>query len=62
MLLSRGLFKESEVAVFHDRQAQTIAEWIIIIGVMIVLAGGAVYAVYQALGDKLNDVTAQIGS
>lgn len=47
---------------FHDRQAQTIAEWIIIIGIMIVLAGGAVYAVYQALGNKLDEVTTEIGS
>lgn len=46
----------------HDRNAQSVVEYIVVLAIFIALVGGALWQVYSSLQVKFNDVSAQIGS
>lgn len=46
----------------HDRNGQSIVEYIVVLAIFIVLVGGALWEVFSTLKVKFNDVNAEIGS
>ena len=46
----------------HDRNGQSIAEYIVILALLISLVGGALWQIFVTLQDQFNDVNAEIGS
>lgn len=45
----------------HDRQAQSVVEYIVILAIFIGLVGGALWQIFVTLQAKFIDVNAQIG-
>ena len=45
----------------HDRQAQSVVEYIVILAIFIGLVGGALWQISVTLQAKFNDVNVQIG-
>jgi Flp pilus assembly pilin Flp len=46
----------------HDRDGQSVVEYIVILAILITLAGGALWEIFSTLRDKFNAVNVQIGS
>jgi Flp pilus assembly pilin Flp len=46
----------------HDRNGQSIAEYIVILALLISLVGGALWQIFVTLQGQFNDVNAEIGS
>lgn len=46
----------------HDRRAQSIVEYIVILAIFIALVGGALWQIFVSLQTKFNNVNAEIGS
>ncbi len=46
----------------HDRNGQSVVEYIVVLAIFIALVGGALWEVYSSLKAKFNDVNTQIGS
>jgi Flp pilus assembly pilin Flp len=46
----------------HDRNGQSIAEYIVILALLISLVGGALWQIFVTLQGQFNDVNTQIGS
>jgi Flp pilus assembly pilin Flp len=46
----------------HDRQAQSVVEYIVILVIFIALVGGALWQIFVSLQNKFNDVNTEIGS
>jgi Flp pilus assembly pilin Flp len=46
----------------HDRNGQSIAEYIVILALLISLVGGALWQIFVTLQGQFNDVNAAIGS
>ncbi|MCX6053630.1 MAG: hypothetical protein NTZ74_01710 [Chloroflexi bacterium] len=46
----------------HDRNAQSIVEYIVILAVFVALVGGALLEIFSTLKDKFNAINADIGS
>ena len=46
----------------HDRNGQSIVEYIVVLAIFITLVGGALWEVFSTLKVKFNDVNAEIGS
>ena len=46
----------------HDRNGQSVVEYIVVLAIFITLVGGALWEVFSALKVKFSDVQTQIGS
>jgi Flp pilus assembly pilin Flp len=46
----------------HDRNGQTIVEYIVILAIFVALVGGALWQIFVTLQGQFNDVNAEIGS
>lgn len=46
----------------HDRNGQSVVEYIVILAILITLVGGALWEIFSTLRVKFNDVNAEIGS
>ena len=46
----------------HDRQAQSVVEYIVILAIFIALVGGALWQIFVSLQNKFNNVNTEIGS
>ncbi len=46
----------------HDRNGQTIVEYIVILALLISLVGGALWQIFVTLQGQFNHVNAEIGS
>lgn len=46
----------------HDRNGQSIVEYIVILAILITLVGGALWEIFTTLRIKFNDINAEIGS
>lgn len=46
----------------HDRNGQSVVEYIVILAIFITLVGGALWEVFSTLRIKFNDVNTEIGS
>lgn len=46
----------------HDRNGQSIVEYIVILAILITLVGGALWEIFTTLRIKFNDISAEIGS
>ena len=46
----------------HDRNGQSVVEYIVVLAIVIALVGGALWEVFSTLKVKFNDVNAEIGS
>ncbi len=46
----------------HDRNGQSVVEYIVVLAIFITLVGGALWEVFSTLKVKFNDVNAEIGS
>jgi Flp pilus assembly pilin Flp len=46
----------------HDRNGQSVVEYIVVLAIFIALVGGALWEVFSTLKVKFNDVNAEIGS
>ena len=46
----------------HDRNGQSVVEYIVILAILITLVGGALWEIFSTLRVKINDVNAEIGS
>lgn len=46
----------------HDRTAQSVVEYIVILAIFITLVGGALWQVFVSLQNKFNNVNTEIGS
>lgn len=46
----------------HDRTAQSVVEYIVILAIFISLVGGALWQVFVSLQNKFNNVNTEIGS
>jgi hypothetical protein len=46
----------------HDRSAQSVVEYIVILAIFITLVGGALWQIFVTLQDKFNHVNTEIGS
>lgn len=46
----------------HDRRAQSIVEYIVILAIFIALVGGALWQIFVSLQTKFNNVNTEIGS
>jgi hypothetical protein len=46
----------------HDRSAQSVVEYIVILAIFISLVGGALWQIFVSLQNKFNDVNTEIGS
>jgi hypothetical protein len=49
-------------SMLHDRNGQTVVEYIVVLAIFIALVGGALWEVFTTLQVKFNDVNAEIGS
>jgi Flp pilus assembly pilin Flp len=47
---------------FHDRNGQSVVEYIVILAILITLVGGALWEIFNTLRVKFNDVNTEIGS
>jgi len=46
----------------HDRNGQSVVEYIVILAIFISLVGGALCQIFTTLQTKFNDVNVEIGS
>jgi hypothetical protein len=46
----------------HDREAQSIVEYIVILAIFIALVGGSLWQIFVTLQTKFNNVNTEIGS
>ena len=46
----------------HDRNGQAIAEYIVILALLIALVGGALWQIFVTLQGQFNDVNTELGS
>ena len=46
----------------HDRSAQSVVEYIVILAIFISLVGGSLWQIFVSLQNKFNDVNTEIGS
>jgi Flp pilus assembly pilin Flp len=46
----------------HDRNGQSVVEYIVILAIFISLVGGALWQIFMTLQTKFNDVNVEIGS
>ena len=46
----------------HDRNGQSIAEYIVILALLISLVGGSLWQIFVTLQGQFNDVNTEIGS
>lgn len=46
----------------HDRNGQSVVEYIVILAIFISLVGGALLQIFTTLQTKFNDVNVEIGS
>lgn len=46
----------------HDRNGQSVVEYIVVLAIFIALVGGSLWEVFSTLKVKFNDVNAEIGS
>ncbi len=46
----------------HDRHAQSVVEYIVILAILISLVGGALWQIFVTLQAKFNNVNTEIGS
>jgi Flp pilus assembly pilin Flp len=46
----------------HDRNGQSVVEYIVVLAIFIALVGSALWEVFSTLKVKFNDVNAEIGS
>ena len=46
----------------HDRSAQSVVEYIVILAIFISLVGGALWQIFVSLQNKFNDVNTELGS
>lgn len=46
----------------HDRNGQSVVEYIVILAILITLVGGALWEVFDTLRIKFNNVNTEIGS
>jgi Flp pilus assembly pilin Flp len=49
-------------SMLHDRNGQSVVEYIVILAILITLVGGALWEIFSTLRVKFNDVNAEIGS
>ncbi len=46
----------------HDRSGQTIAEYIVLLALLITLVGGALWQIFVTLQGQFNHVNTELGS
>jgi len=46
----------------HDRNGQSVVEYIVVLAIFIALVGGALWEIFSTLKVKFNNVNAEIGS
>jgi Flp pilus assembly pilin Flp len=46
----------------HDRDGQSVVEYIVVLAIFITLVGGALWEIFSTLKVKFDDVNAEIGS
>lgn len=46
----------------HDRNGQSVVEYIVVLAVFIALAGGALWEIFSTLRVKFTNVNVEIGS
>ncbi|MCE5208075.1 MAG: hypothetical protein LLG42_07145 [Chloroflexi bacterium] len=46
----------------HDRNGQSVVEYIVVLAIFITLVGGALWNIFTTLKVKFNDVNVEIGS
>ena len=46
----------------HDRSGQTIAEYIVLLALLIALVGGALWQIFVTLHGQFNHVNTELGS
>jgi len=46
----------------HDRNGQSVVEYIVVLAVFIALAGGALWEIFSTLRVRFNNVNVEIGS
>ena len=49
-------------SMLHDRNGQSVVEYIVILAILISLVGGALWEIFSTLRVKFNDVNTEIGS
>jgi Flp pilus assembly pilin Flp len=54
--------KEQEAGMLHDRNGQSVVEYIVILAIFISLVGGALWQIFTTLQTKFNNVNTEIGS
>jgi hypothetical protein len=55
-------FQEERGIMLHDRNGQSVVEYIVVLAIFIALVGGALWEVFSTLRSKFNDVNTEIGS
>jgi Flp pilus assembly pilin Flp len=53
---------ELEAGMLHDRNGQSVVEYIVILAIFISLVGGALWQIFTTLQTKFNNVNTEIGS
>jgi Flp pilus assembly pilin Flp len=56
------VFQGERGIMLHDRNGQSVVEYIVVLAIFIALVGGALWEVFSTLRDKFNDVNTEIGS
>jgi Flp pilus assembly pilin Flp len=51
-----------EASMLHDRNGQSVVEYIVILAIFISLVGGALWQIFTTLQTKFNNVNTEIGS
>lgn len=46
----------------HDRNGQSVVEYIVVLAIFIALVGGALWEVFSTLKVKFNEINTEIGS
>lgn len=46
----------------HDRNGQSVVEYIVVLAIFVALVGAALWEVFSTLRIKFNDVNTEIGS
>jgi hypothetical protein len=54
--------QEEGGSMLHDRNGQSVVEYIVVLAIFITLVGGALWEVFSSLQVKFNDVNVEIGS
>jgi hypothetical protein len=54
--------QEEGGSMLHDRNGQSVVEYIVVLAIFITLVGGVLWEVFSSLQVKFNDVNVEIGS